>query len=159
MSRMAEIPREALDPLGQSPILFDALVEENLDEGVFIFRKTVTLADPGVAEQRVTSRWPHHLPGELVIGFTGQAGTIALHRKGLIREGWRGHGVRISDARFSAPVLIGETVFVRAELGRARKLGDSLHVRFKFRMWKQGADGAEVETYRSEQDAIFFPGE
>jgi hypothetical protein len=28
----------------------------------------------------------------------------------------------------------------------------------RYRMWKHGADGAEIETYRSEQDAIFFPG-
>lgn len=159
MSGRREIPREELDPLGQSPIHFDALVQEDLDEGVFVFRKRITLDDPGVADQRTTPRWPHHLPGELVIGFTGQAGTIALHRKGLIEVGWRGHGVRINDARFSASVLIGETVYVQARLKRARKLGGSIHVRFAFRMWKHGEDGAEIETYASEQDAIFFPGE
>ncbi len=159
MSASREIPREELDPLGQSPIHFDALVQEDLDEGVFVFRKRITIEDPGVAAQRTTSRWPHHLPGELVIGFTGQAGTIALHRKGLIEVGWRGHGVRIRDARFSASVLLGETVFVQAKLARVRRLGPSLHARFAFRMWKHGEDGGEIETYASEQDAIFFPGE
>lgn len=157
--REVEVPRHELDPLGQSPIHFDALVREDLSEGVFVFRKEIRHSDPFVAEQRVTARWPHHLPGELVIGLTGQAGTIALHRKGLIQPGWRGHGVRISDARFSASVLLGETVYVQARMGRVRKLGDSLHARFAFRMWKLGEDGAEIETYRSEQDAIFFPGE
>jgi len=32
-----------------------------------------------------------------------------------------------------------------------------VHVQFRFRMWKPGADGREIETYRSEQHAIFFP--
>ena len=157
--REVDVPRHELDPLGQSPIHFDALVREDPDEGVFVFRKEIRHTDPGVADQRVTARWPHHLPGELVIGLTGQAGTIALHRKGLIQPGWRGHGVRIDDARFSASVLLGETDYVQAKLHRARKLGESLHVRVAFRMWKLGAAGDEIETYRSVQDAIFFPGE
>ena len=67
--------------------------------------------------------------------------------------------MRITDARFSASVTLGETVYVQAKMGRVRKLGESLHARFTFRMWKLGQDGAEIETYRSEQDAIFFPGE
>jgi acyl dehydratase len=106
----------------------------------------------------VTARWPHHLPGELIIALTGQAGVIALRRTGAIDAGWRGHGVRIREARFSAAVLLGETFYTRVEVGRVRRLGDSLHVRFRFRMWKRNADGSERETFRSEQDAIFFPG-
>jgi acyl dehydratase len=150
------LTRADLAPLGQSPIHLDALVAE--EDGAFVFEKRVTMDDPGVREQRATPAWPHHLPGELVIGLTGQAGTIALHRAGLIGEGWRGHGVRIRDARFSKSVLVGETIFVRAEIVRTRRLGRSIHVSFRFRMWKR-EDGADVETYRSEQDAIFFPGE
>ena len=151
------VPREDLDRLTQAPALFDGLVAE--DGGVCVFEKTVTLADPGVAEHRVTPAWPHHLPGELTIALTGQAGVIAAHRAGLIGDGWRGHGVRIVDARFSAPVLVGERFFTRVELGRVRRVGRSLHVQFRFRMWKQGTEGDEVETYRSEQHAIFFPPE
>jgi len=151
------IPREDLDRVTQAPALFDALVAE--DGGAYVFEKTVTLADPGVVDQRVTPAWPHHLPGELTIALTGQAGVIAAHRAGLIGDGWRGHGVRIVDARFSAPVLVGERFFTRVELGRVRRVGRSLHVQFRFRMWKQGAEGDEVETYRSEQHAIFFPPE
>ena len=93
-----------------------------------------------------------------MIGLTGQAGTIALRRAGLIADGWRGHGVRIRDARFSKAVLVGETVYVRVEIVRTRRLSGSLHASFRFRMWKRNGE-AEVETYRSEQDAIFFPGE
>jgi hypothetical protein len=140
-----------------APALFDALVAE--DGSAWVFEKTVTLADPGVVEQRVTTAWPHHLPGELTIALTGQAGVIVAHRAGLIGDGWRGHGVRIVDARFSAPVLVGERFFTRVELGRVRRIGGSVHVQFHFRMWKHGADGEEVETYRSEQHAIFFPSE
>jgi hypothetical protein len=151
------IPRDELDRLTHAPTRFDALVEE--DEHGCVFEKTVTMDDPGVAEQRVTPEWPHHLPGELVIALTGQAGFIACHRKGLIGDGWRGHGVRIVDARFSAPVLLGETFYTRVEIGRVRRLGRSLHVQFRFRMWKHDAAGGEIETYRSEQHAIFFPPE
>src|SRR5215470_3981935 len=104
----ARIPREELDRLTHAPARFDALVHED-DRGC-VFEKTVTMDDPGVAEQRVTPAWPHHLPGELVIALTGQAGFIVAHRRGLIGEGWRGHGVRIVDARFSAAVLLGERV-------------------------------------------------
>jgi len=139
------------------PVLFDALVGE--DDGVCVFVKTLTRDDPGVALQRTTTRWPHHLPGELVIALTGQAACIALCRHGLIDPSWRGHGVRIVDARFSAPVLLGERFFTRLEILRARRLRGSLHVRLRYRMWKHGGDGGEIETYRSEQDAIFFPGE
>ena len=112
-----------------------------------------------MAEQRVTPAWPHHLPGELAIALTGQAGVIAVRRSGLVAEGWRGHGVRIVDARFSAPVLLGETFFTRVEIGRVRRLGRSVHVQFRFRMWKHDAAGREVDTYRSEQHAVFFPPE
>jgi hypothetical protein len=150
------LSREDLDPLCQSPVLFDALIGE--DANAFLFVKTVTRDDPGIARQRVTERWPHHLPGELVIALTGQAGVIAMRRKGLIDGTWRGHGVRIRDARFSAPVLLGERFYTRVEILRARRLGEVLHVRYRFRMWKDGPDGREVETYRSEQDAMFFPG-
>lgn len=153
---MSEIPRAALDPLGQSPILFDALIAE--DEHSCTFRKLLTIDDPGVREQRTTARWPHHLPGEMYIALTGQAAVVLMRRRGLIDDGWRGHGVRIRDARFSAPVLVGETLFVRAELRRTRRLRDSLHTQFTFRMWKRAADGGEIEVYRSEQDAMFFPG-
>jgi hypothetical protein len=45
------------------------------------------------------------------------------------------------------------------EIGRVRRVGRSVHVQFRFRMWKHDAAGAEVETYRSEQHAIFFPPE
>src|SRR5262245_5788761 len=149
------VPRGLLDALTHAPVHFDALVAE--EDGAYVFEKTVTMDDPGVREQRVTPAWPHHLPGELTIGLTGQAGIIAMHRAGLIGEGWRGHGVRINDARFSAPVLIGETVFTRVEIVRARRLGTNVHARFHFRMWKVAPDGREIETYRSEQDAMFFP--
>lgn len=149
------ISRADLDHLGQSPILFDALIAE--DETSCTFRKVLTAEDPGVAEQRTTPRWPHHLPGETYIALTGQAAVILMRRRGLIDAGWRGHGVRIRDARFSAAVFLGETFFVRAELLRTRRLRDSLHTQFAFRMWKHGPDGAEIEVYRSEQDAMFFP--
>ncbi len=155
--RECYVPQAELDALGQSPVLFDALIAE--DDDACVFGKTVRRDDPGVANQRVTARWPHHLPGELIIGLTGQAGVIAMRRKGLIGDGWRGHGVRIRDARFSAPVLVGETAFMRVEVVQTRKLGDSIYARFRFRMWKLGDDGREIETFRSEQDAMFFPGE
>jgi acyl dehydratase len=150
------IERAELDRLTQAPVRFDALIAE--DERGWVFEKTVTLDDPGIAEQRTTPAWPHHLPGELAIALTGQAGTIAVRRAGLVADGWRGHGVRIVDARFSAPVLVGETFYTRVELGRARRVGESVHVQFFFRMWKLDAERREVETYRSEQHAIFFPG-
>lgn len=149
------IPRADLDRMTHAPARFDALVDE--DERGCVFEKTVSMDDPGVAEQRVTAAWPHHLPGELVIALTGQAGFIAARRRGLIGEGWRGHGVRIVDARFSAPVLVGERFFTRVDVGRVRRLGQSVHVQLRFRMWKTGEQGAVVETYRSEQHAIFFP--
>ena len=156
MAEFFEIPKDELDPLSQSPVLFDALIAE--DERGCVFRKTLTMADPGVASQRVTPRWPHHLPGDLIIGLTGQAGIIAVRRRGVIADGWRGHGVRIREARFTAAVLVGETFYVRADIVRARRFAENVHVRFAFRMWKHGADGSEVEVYRSEQDAMFFPG-
>ena len=148
------VPRAELDALSQSPVLFDYLVED--DETGLTFQKTVMIDDPGVATQRVTEQWPHHLPGELIIALTGQAAVIALRRKGLISDGWRGHGVRIRDARFPAPVLLGETFYTRVEIGRIRRFRENLHVSFRFRMWKL-VEGREVETFRSEQDAMFFP--
>jgi len=154
--REVHVPRAELDPLAPMPVLFDALVAE--DEGTCVFVKTLTLDDPGVALQRTSPRWPHHLPGELVIGLTGQAACIALRRLGLIDAGWRGHGVRIVDARFPAPVLLGEQFYTRVEILRTRRLRGSLHVRLRYRMWKHDADGAEIETFHSQQDAIFFPG-
>lgn len=147
--------RAELDRLTQAPACFDALVEEG--DGVYVLEKTVAMDDPGVAEQRTTPSWPHHLPGELTIALTGQAGTIAARRAGLIDDGWRGHGVRIVDARFSAPVLVGERFLTRVEIGRVRRLAGSVHVQFHFRMWKHDPEGREIETYRSEQHAIFFP--
>src|SRR5512139_4223032 len=120
------VPRHELDPLGQSPVLFDALIEE--DEQGCVFEKTLTLDDPGVRDQRTTPKWPHHLPGELVIGLTGQAACVFLRRRGLIDAGWRGHGVRITEARFSAPVLLGERFFTRLTLLRTRRLRESLHL-------------------------------
>ena len=149
------VPRSELDALGQSPVLFDALVGE--DETGCVFRKTVQRDDPGVATQRTTAHWPHHLPGELVIALTGQAAVIAMRRKGLIDATWRGHGVRIRDARFSAAVLVGEVVWMRVAILRTRRLRDNLYAQFRFRMWKQAPDGSEAETFRSEQDAMFFP--
>lgn len=149
------VPRRDLDPLGQSPVLFDALIEE--DEASCVFEKTLTPEDPGVRDQRTTPKFPHHLPGELVIGLTGQAASVLLRRRGWIDAAWRGHGVRITEARYSAPVLLGERFFTRVTVLRRRRLGDRLHLRFAFRMWKLDADGAEIETYRSQQDAIFFP--
>ena len=154
--RDVHVPRAEIDRLAQSPVLFDALIAE--DDTACVFVKTLTIDDPGVAQQRTTPRWPHHLPGELVIGLTGQAGCIALCRLGLIDPSWRGHGVRIVNARFSAPVLLGERFFTRVEIVRARRMLGSLHLRLRFRMWKHDGEGAEIETYRSEQDAIFFPG-
>jgi hypothetical protein len=149
--------RDELDRLTHAPVRFDALVAE--DERGCVFAKTVVIEDPGVAEQRVTPAWPHHLPGELVIALTGQAGFIVARRRGIIADGWRGHGVRIVDARFSAPVLLGETLYARVDVGRVRRLGRSVHVQLRFRMWKLDDRGGEVETYRSEQHAIFFPPE
>ena len=156
--RPVYVPRSDLDRNGQYPvpILFDALVGEG--ETTYLFVKTLTRNDPGVSMQRVTPRWPHHLPGDLVIALTGQAAVIALHRQGVIDAGWRGHGVRIRDARFSAPVLLGECFYTRVEIGRTRRLGENMYVHFRFRMWKDGPDGGAVETYRSEQDAMFFSG-
>lgn len=151
------VPRQQLDPLCQSPVLFDALIAE--EENAAVFEKTVTMDDPGVATQRVTPSWPHHLPGDLVIALTGQAAAVTLRRSGVIGDGWRGHGVRIRDARYSAPVLVGERFYTRVEIGRVRRIGRSLHVQLRFRMWKSDPDGAEIETYRSQQDAVFFPGE
>jgi hypothetical protein len=150
------VPRDALEAEAQSPLSFDSLIAE--DEASCTFEMTPTLATPGVREQRPTPRWPHHLPGEQVISLTGQTGAVLLRRRGYIDAGWRGHGVRIGEARFSAPVLLGERVYIRAELLRARRLRDSLHVRVAFRRGKVAADGNEIETYRSQQDAIFFPG-
>jgi hypothetical protein len=155
--REVHVPRLELDALAPMPVLFDALVGEGEDGCVFV--KTLTLEDPGVARQRTSPRWPHHLPGELVIGLTGQAACVALCRLGHIDPSWRGHGVRIVDARFSAPVFLGERFYTRIEITRLRRVLGSLYVHLRYRMWKQDADGAEIETYRSEQDAIFFPGE
>jgi hypothetical protein len=154
--REVHVPREDLDALAQVPVLFDALVAEG--ESACTFRKTVTRDDPGIASQRTTPRWPHHLPGELIIALTGQAGVIAMRRQGVVPEGWRGHGVRIRDARFSASVLVGETFLTRVEVGRVRRLGDNVFVSFRFRMWKHDTAGREIEVFRSEQDAMFFPG-
>jgi len=153
--RPLAISREALDALAQAPVHFDALVGET--EAGCVFVKTVSMEDPGVAAQRVTPAWPHHLPGELVIALTGQGGILTMRHKGHVEDGWRGHGVRIDGARFSTAVLVGETFFTLAEILRIRRIRDSVHVRFRFRMWKHHADGHEVETYRSQQDAIFFP--
>jgi len=154
--RKCHVSAAELDGLTQSPVLFDALIAE--DEQVCIFAKTVQADDPGVAAQRVTPRWPHHLPGELIIGLTGQAGVVAVIRKGIVPAGWRGHGVRIRDARFSASVLVGETFFTRIEISRVRRLGGNVFVTFSFRMWKTDPAGVDIEVFRSEQDALFFPG-
>lgn len=149
-------PRAELDALAPMPVLFDALIAE--DDAGCVFEKVLTLDDPGVRQQRTSPQWPHHLPGELVIGLTGQAACVFLRRRGLIDASWRGHGVRIRDARYSAPVLLGERFFTRVTVLRARRLMGSLHVRLAYRMWKPDGAGAEIETFRSEQDAIFFPG-
>jgi hypothetical protein len=156
MGESRYVPRGELDPLCQSPVLFDALVAEDGDACVFV--KTLTMDDPGVAEQRVTPSWPHHLPGDLVIALTGQAAAVALRRKGIVPAGWRGHGVRIRDARFSAAVLVGERFFTRVDIARLRRVGGNLYAQLRFRMWKHDEDGNEVETYRSQQDAMFFAG-
>ncbi len=153
--RALRVPASALDALAQSPVRFDALVGETDDACLFV--KTVTMDDAGVRDQRITPAWPHHLPGELVISLTGEAGVLTLRYKRLVEPGWRGHGVRITDARFSAPVLVGETAFMLASLVRLRRIRQSIHTRFRFRMWKMDAEGREIETYRSEQDAIFLP--
>ena len=63
------LSREELDRLTHAPARFDALLAEDGDG--CLFEKTVRMDDPGVAEQRVTPAWPHHLPGELVIALTG----------------------------------------------------------------------------------------
>jgi hypothetical protein len=148
---------DRLDALTQTPNQFECLVEE--DEESCVLELIVTEQTDGLAAQRVLPHWPHHLPGETVIALTGQAACILLRRRGIIDEGWRGHGVRIRDARYSASVGLGEIAWMRVELGRVRRLRGSLHVQFRFRMWKRGASGDEVETFRSEQDAIFFPGQ
>jgi len=149
------VGRADLDRFCPTPVLFDALIVE--DDSGLVFLKTLTAEEPGVRLQRVSPNWPHHLPGDTVIALTGQAGIIAMHRRGLIGPAWRGHGVRIQDARYSAPVLVGEQFFTRVDIVRVRRWRDSLHTRFRFRMWKN-IDGAEVETFRSQQDAMFFPG-
>lgn len=149
--------RAELDELTQTPVDFDRLVAE--DEQSCILEISVTRDTTGVAAQRVRPKWGHHLPGETVIGLTGQAACVLLRRRGIIDQGWRGHGVRIRDARYSASVDLGEVAWMRVELGRVRRLRGSLHVQFRFRMWKLGAAGEEVETFRSEQDAIFFEGD
>jgi hypothetical protein len=149
--------RDELDRLTQSPVQFNRLVEENEDSCVLEI--AVTQDTAGVADQRIVPRWGHHLPGETVISLTGQAACILLRRCGVIEEGWRGHGVRIRDARYSASVEIGEVAWMRVERLRVRRLGGSVHIQLRFRMWKLDGDGLEVETFRSEQDAIFFPGE
>ena len=100
----------------------------------------------------------HHLPGELIIGLTGQAGVIAVRRKGIIADGWRGHGVRIREARFSAPVLVGETFYLRVEILRSRRVRGNVYVQFRFRLWKVARDASHIEVFRSEQDAMFFLG-
>src|SRR5262249_18407362 len=155
--QQVHVPRAELDALGHAPVLFDALIAE--DESTCVFQKTVTLDDPGVAAQRATPRWPHHLPGEQIIALTGQAGVISVRRKGIVAAGWRGHGVRIHDARFPAPVLLGETFYTQVEIVRSRRLGGNVYVHFRFRMWKRGDDATEIDTFRSQQDAMFFPGE
>jgi hypothetical protein len=38
-------------------------------------------------------------------------------------------------------VLVGERFLTRVDVGRVRRLGASVHVQFRFRMWKPGADG------------------
>lgn len=149
------VGRAELDPFCPTPVLFDALVAE--DDSGLVFLKTLAADDPGVGLQRTSPNWPHHLPGDVVIALTGQAGIIAMHRRGLIGPEWRGHGVRIQDARYSAPVLVGESFFTRVDVVRVRRWRESLHARFRFRMWKE-SDGVEVETFRSQQDAMFFPG-
>lgn len=149
------VGRADLDAFCPTPVLFDALIAE--DDSGLVFLKTLTAEEPGVRLQRASPNWPHHLPGDTVIALTGQAGIIAMHRRGLIGPTWRGHGVRIQDARYSAPVLVGEQFFTRVDIVRVRRWRDSLHTRFRFRMWKH-ADGTEVETFRSQQDAMFFPG-
>ena len=150
------LTREELDLLTQSPAQFDRLVQE--DEDSCVLEIAVTRDTAGVADQRVVPGWDHHLPGETVISLTGQAACILLRRSGVIDAGWRGHGVRIRDARYSASVGLGELAWLRVERMRVRRLRGSVHIRFRFRMWKLDGDGAEVETFRSEQDAIFFPG-
>lgn len=158
------VDRTELDALTPTPALFEALVWEDdtapteQASASLVFVKTLTMDDPGVSEQRTSPNWPHHLPGDVVILLTGQAAVIAMRRLGLMGEGWRGHGVRIQDARFSAPVLVGERFFTRVQVGRVRRLRDTLHVRFRFRMWKLSPSGEEIETYRSQQDAMFFAG-
>ena len=93
--------RDELDRLTQSPVQFNRLVYENEDSCVL--EVAVTQDTAGVADQRIVPRWGHHLPGETVISLTGQAACILLRRCGVIEEGWRGHGVRIRDARGTPP--------------------------------------------------------
>jgi hypothetical protein len=44
-------------------------------------------------------------------------------------KGWRGHGVRITEARFSASVPVGETLFTRVEIVCARRLRGHVYAR------------------------------
>jgi hypothetical protein len=131
------VDRVDLDPLCPTPVLFDALIAE--DECGLVFVKALSADEPGVSLQRVSPNWPHHLPGDVAIALTGQAGIIAMHRRGLIGPTWRGHGVRIQDARYSAPVLVGERFFTRVDIVRA-PLAKAC-VRFRFRMWRRAAGG------------------
>ncbi len=151
------LDRAELDRLTQTPAEFDRLVEE--DDISCVLEIECTANTAGVTAQRTVPRWGHHLPGETVIALTGQAACVLLRRRGVIQEGWRGHGVRIRDARYSASVELGEVAWMRVEMGRVRRLRDSVHIQFRFRMWKVDDGGKEVETFRSEQDAIFFAGD
>src|SRR5262249_60839774 len=120
MNAGGRVSREELDRFTHAPVRFDALVGE--ENGAYVFEKTVTLDDPGVAEQRVTPTWPHHLPGELTIALTGQAGIIPAPPAGLLGDGGRGHGGRPLDAPYSAPVAPAQRVFPPREV-RARPQG------------------------------------
>jgi Tfp pilus assembly protein PilV len=73
------LSRDELDRLTHAPSRFDALVAE--DEAAACFEKTVTMTTPACGAAR-DAGWPHHLPGELVIALTGQAGFIVARRRG-----------------------------------------------------------------------------
>ena len=66
-------------------------------------------------------------------------------------------GAAVALTEQSRLLLVGERFLTRVEIGRVRRLGASVHVQFRFRMWKHDPEGREIETYRSEQHAIFFP--
>lgn len=156
MQDLPILTRSQMEPLYQAELHLDEAVQEG--PNWMVFRKTVHMDDPFIRGQKaVPPEFPHHYAGENFISMTGESAYVMLRHKGILPDGWRGHGTRIRDAIFRASVLVGEDLWVRVELQRHRKLGGRLFATFKFHMWKLDASGQEVVCYESVQDAAFFP--